>query len=203
MIMRTNTVNQRSVPELQQPAQSQPLKILMSLAGGVFLFMILLSLIGFGYGSLHNGRIFPGVSVAGIDLSGMQPVEAAVTLAQNLTYPETGQIVFEDTSTTSERRVWQVRPYELGLSLDLDETIQRAYSLGRIGNPIRRSIEQISAWHGGRDLPPVMNYDEYVARAYLAGIAAQVDRPMVEASLEIQGAEAKWNERARQEETGP
>jgi vancomycin resistance protein YoaR len=34
-----------------------------------------------------------------------------------------------------------------------------------------------------------MDYDEFAARAYLAGIAAQVDRPVVEASLAINGLE--------------
>ncbi len=32
-----------------------------------------------------------------------------------------------------------------------------------------------------------MNYDEYAARAFLAGIAAEVDRPVLEASLDING----------------
>lgn len=187
--MKINVLKQPTVSKPGQPATSMPLQILASLVGGVLLFMILLSLVGFGYGSFYNGRIFPGVSVAGIDLSGKEPVEAAVILAQNLAYPETGQIVFEDSSLSAEKRVWQVTPEKLGLSLDLDQTINLAYSLGREGNPIRRAVEQVSAWYGGRDMPPVMNYDEYVARSYLSGIAAQIDRPMVEASLDIQGVE--------------
>jgi vancomycin resistance protein YoaR len=183
--MKTNTAIQQVVPT-QAPAL---LKVLVSLAGGMLVFLLLLSLAGFGYEAYFSERIFPGVSVSGIDLSGMEPVEAAVKLAQNINYPENGQIVFEDTSQTADIRVWQVRPHELGLSFDLEETISQAYSLGRNGNPIRRSIEQVTAWYGGRDLPPVMNYDEYVARAYLSGMGAQIDRPMVEASLEIQGVD--------------
>ncbi len=160
------------------------LKFITILTSSILLFLILISTVGFAYGMYYQGRIFPGVSVAGIDLSNLTPVEAAVQLAQKISYPQTGRIIFQDDSS-----VWEAQPSDLGLSSNLEETVSQAYAYGRSGFPLRRVIEQLSSWHSGRDLPPVLNYDEYAARAFLAGIAAKVDQPVIEASLELNGIE--------------
>jgi len=186
--MATQTTTPTDSPARYRPVESIPLaaKVFAALLGGVALFLVLISLLGFGYERYYRGQIFPGVSVAGLDLSGMQPVEAAVAIARHISYPETGTIVFQDVSSEGGNRVWQVKPSELGLSLNLEETVSQAYTLGRRGNPLNRVIAQLGAWYRGRDLPPVLVYDEYAARAYLAGVAAQVDRPMLEATLSVQ-----------------
>ncbi len=179
----------------QQPTLLE--KLLAILAGGIALFLVLISAAGFGYERYYRGQIFPGVSVAGLDLSGMEPVEAAVAVAQTVTYPDTGKIVFQDDTFSGDRSdsgnlIWQVKPSELGYSLSLEETISRAYELGRSGNPLSRVIAQLGAWYKGRDMPPVMVYDEFAARAYLAGVAAQIDRPMLEATLGVEGVEVVY-----------
>jgi vancomycin resistance protein YoaR len=181
--MRTTTAASTSISDLS----TFLVRALALLAGGVVLFFTLLSLLGMGYAYSYSGQIIPGVSVAGVDLSGMEPINAAVLLAQELNYPQTGAIVLEAALTGETSRVWETRPADLGLSLNLEETVNRAYMLGRGGNPLRRVFELVSAWHSGRDLAPVMNYDEYAARAFLAGIAAEIDRPVLEASLNING----------------
>ena len=176
--------------------ESSPLamKVLAVLLGGFALFLVLISALGFGYERYYRGQIFPGVSVAGLDLSGMQPVDAAVAIARYISYPETGKIVFQYVSPEDGNRVWQVKPSELGLNMDLEETVSQAYSLGRHGNPLSRVIAQLGAWYKGRDLPPVLVYDEYAARAYLAGVAAQIDRPMLEATLNVQDVDVVYTD---------
>jgi vancomycin resistance protein YoaR len=181
--MRTTTAANTHIPDVSTVL----LRAMALVGGGILLFFALISLLGMGYVYSYNGRILPGVSVAGIDLSGTEPLDAAVLLAQELNYPQTGKIVLEAALSAETSRDWEARPADLGLSLDLEGTVKRAYDLGRTGNPLRKVFEMVSAWHSGRDLAPVMNYDEYAARAFLAGIAAEVDRPVVEASLDING----------------
>jgi vancomycin resistance protein YoaR len=181
--MRTTAVENTSIPD----APTFLLRAMAVIGGSVLVFLLLISLLGIGYTTSYNGKILPGVSVAGIDLSGKEPLEAAVLLALELKYPQNGKIVMEAAFSGEPGRVWEARPVDLGLSLNLEETVQRAYDLGRSGNPLKRVFAMVSAWHSGRDLAPVMNYDEYAARAFLAGIAADVDRPVLEASLDIDG----------------
>jgi vancomycin resistance protein YoaR len=156
----------------------------LALVCGLALFLILAAGFVIGYSVYHAGRIFPGVSVAGVDLSGLAPVEAGALLADRLTFPETGRIVFQEGQT-----VWSARPVELGLFLDPQNSAMAAYHLGRTGNPLRRLSEQLHAWYSRENLPPILVYDERVAQRYLEGLAAQINRPTVEAALAINGAE--------------
>lgn len=158
------------------------LQTLFALAGGVALFIFGLMAVVIGYDINYAGVILPGVSVAGIDLSGQTPDQAAGLLAERIAYPQTGRIVFQD-----GQQVWIARPADLGLTFDAQTTARAAYLLGRQGNPLSRSLAQFEAWYSGRDLAPLLIYDERVAQRYLEAIAAQIDLPVVEASLQIDG----------------
>ena len=158
------------------------LQTLFALAGGIALFFLFCLILLLGSQLAYAGRIFPGVSVAGIDLSGMPPQEAAGLLASRLTFPDNGKIVFQE-----GQNVWVAKPVELGLFLDPQTMATSAYSVGRAGNPLKRPFDQLQAWYFGENLPPMLVYDERVAQRYLEGIAAQINLPTVEATLTING----------------
>jgi vancomycin resistance protein YoaR len=153
-----------------------------ALLSGLLLFFAILVMWVLGYQMIYAGRIFPGVSVAGVDISGLSPQDAAVKLNQNLTFPLTGTIVMRD-----QDKVWTVTPVQLGMVFDASSTAQSAYRLGRSANPFRSLVDQVRARKRGADLSPVLIFDERVAYAYLNQIAAQVNRPVTEASLRIDG----------------
>ncbi len=178
MVVYPVTRHSRTVPNLAV------LQVLFALVGGFSLFVISITLLVLAASTAYAGRIYPGVAVAGIDLSGLTQEQAALRLSGKLTYPQTGKIVFQDGDQT-----WPVRPAELGLSVDLQRTVDAAYGLGRSGNPARGLFERLSAWHSGKNLPPQLVYDERLAQNYVSQLAAQVDRPMVEASLGANGAQ--------------
>jgi len=180
VLMSSPTVAKRSTYSTASPVP----KILAALVIGVALFLALMSGAGFAYAFYHSGHIYPGVSIGGVDLSGMQPAQAARVLAEKLTFPETGKVVFQDGST-----VWVAKPAELGLTFDVQANALAAYDFGRQGNPLLRTFRQLDAWHGGKNLPPQYTYDERTAQAYLRNIAAQLDQPTIEAGLSLQGTE--------------
>ena len=78
------------------PYQKTPIfpQIVAAFISGVVLFFSLIIAWVVGYQLMYAGRIFPGVSVAGVDLSGMTPSDAAVKLNQTLSYPINGKILF-------------------------------------------------------------------------------------------------------------
>ena len=165
------------------PTAGPILKALLALSGGVvlFAFLLLAALIGFG---LYNaGKVYPGVSVAGVDVSGLNPEDAAAKLTQHLTYPQTGRIVFQG------EQAWVAKPADLGLYLDPQMNAWAAYRLGRQGNIFTRPFAQFKAWYLGEDLPPLMIYDQRVTSRYLDTIAQQVNRPTIEASLSVNGTD--------------
>lgn len=166
-------------PSRRSPSLLFP-QVLASLAGGLLIFLFLALALLTAYHLRYSDRIYPGVSVAGIELSGLTPLQAEEALATQLSYAQNGKIVFEDSE-----KIWVASPAELGLVLDLHTTSQAAYLLGRSGNPLRRLVEPVTAWHSGKDLSPLMIYDERRSQEYLGRLAAEVNIPVVEASLSI------------------
>ena len=176
---------------VQPPARSSArppgfplLNALIALVGGFLLFIILLlgALIAFDMN--YSGAIYPGISVAGIDLSGMEPAKAASILAQRLDYPTRGQIVFKE-----GENLWVAKPHEVGLFLDAQSSALAAYQTGRNGDAFARLANQFQAWYGGVELSPMLVFDQRTALNYLTSLAGEIDRPVIEASLSVNGVD--------------
>ncbi|MDL1910846.1 hypothetical protein FBQ81_09175 [Chloroflexi bacterium CFX6] len=169
---------------VSQPYQRTPVfpQIVAALVSGVTLFFIAIIAWTLGYQLLYAGRIFPGVSVAGVDLSGLTPSEAAVKLNQTLSYPVSGRILFRD-----GEKAWVASPAELGMVFDPSSSAMSAYRLGRSGGLFEALSDQVRARADGAYVQPVIVFDQRVAYQYLGQIARQVDQPMREAGLSLEG----------------
>lgn len=176
------TIATRPAPS-SEPSLLLP-RLIVALFGGLFLTFFALSAFAASYQYQHSGVIFPGVTIAGIEVAGLTPDEASAKLWEQLTYPQQGRIAFQDGPT-----VWVASPAELGLVLDANNSALAAYQVGRSGNPVFQFFAQINALRAGKDLPPLLVYDENTARSYLLSLAAAIDRPTVEASLGVNGVE--------------
>ena len=165
------------------PAPGPLPQIFLTLVGGFALFVLLLASFTVGYGLYFAGRIYPGLSVAGTDLSGLTLEDASAQLAQKLSYPENGRIIFQG------EQIWIAKPSELGLYLDPQTSALAAYNFGRQGGYLSRLASRFRAWNSGIDLPPLLIYDQRVAYRYVSSIAAQLFIPTREATLSITGTE--------------
>lgn len=168
------------------PYQKVPVfpQVIAALLSGFVLFTGLIIVWTVGYQLLYAGRIFPGVSVAGVDLSGLAPPDAALKLNQTLSYPVGGKILFRD-----GEKAWVATPAELGMVFDPTSSAMTAYSLGRSGGLFGALSGQIRARGFGVQVPPVIIFDQRVAFQYLGQIASQINQPVVEANLNLQGTD--------------
>jgi len=164
------------------------LQVLAAIIGGLVLFVVGAGAISSGYQLLFSNRVFPGIMMAGVDLSSLTPEQASVTLSQHLTYPRTGKIVFRAGDS-----VWVASPADLGMVFDAGTSVQRAYGLGRQGGLLTNMATEINAWQGGLYIGPVILFDARVAHAYLENIANQIDRPVVEADLHLNGTQVVYS----------
>lgn len=134
--------------------------------------------------ALNIQRALPGVSVQGVRLGGMnadQIVERVSTLYE---YPETGSLVLTDGDLA-----WMVQPRELGVQIDTEAMAEEALSVGRRGSLLDRIEEQIDTWYRGYPITPLVRLDSIVGAHYISGIAAEIDLPMVESAITVQGTE--------------
>jgi vancomycin resistance protein YoaR len=179
-----------SFVSIPRPQRSPvPIQILAVLVAGLLLFLLDIGLITGGYQLLYSGRVFPGITMAGVDLTSMTPEQATAALNQRLTYPASGQIVFH-----YGNQIWVATPAELGMVFDAGTSIQHAYNIGRQGGLLANLAGQLNAWQGELDLKPVIVFDARVAHGYLQNIATQIDQPVVETDLHLNGTEVVYTQ---------
>lgn len=136
----------------------------------------------FGVRLLYANKALPGVNAAGVNLGGMDAEQIEQSLAQVLTYPQTGLMVLRD-----GEQVWTARPADLGILVDIPAMTGQALSVGRQGSVSHQFQEQIDAWSNGHPITPILIFDHWVGSYYLQGIAQQVDRPTIEADIIVNG----------------
>lgn len=155
---------------------------------GVLLAVAALLIIVMRFEAAHESLIYPGVSVNGTDLSGLTVGQAAVKLNSSLTYPEQGQIFFTDGDSR-----WAFNPSQLGYTFEPIGAVQQAYEVGRGKGVLADLSSQFLAIKSGVNIHPSVVYDQRKAYAVLQGIANQIDRPVVEAGIMLDGTEVKVN----------
>ncbi|HQX01037.1 MAG TPA: VanW family protein [Anaerolineales bacterium] len=170
--MNTTFITRRDLPK----------QIIAVLLGGLLLFFAITITWTLGYQLIYAGRIFPGVSVGGVDLSGLSPNDAALKLSQTLSYPINGKVLFRDAD-----KLWVASPAELGMVFDPSASSLAAYDFGRSGGLFGALAGQVTAGGLGSDVAPVIIFDQRVAYTYLQNISTQTDRPVVEANLRVEG----------------
>jgi vancomycin resistance protein YoaR len=152
--------------------------------------VLVLTILGAASGSfrlIHAGRILPGISVAGVDLSDLTPEQAVAALEGRITYPESGQVVFRYGD-----EVWVVHPQELGLVFDVGASVSQAYDIGR-GGLFSSLAGAVNTFQGELELAPIIVLDERVAHGYLQNMAVQIDRPVVEAKITLSGTDVSYS----------
>ena len=158
-----------------------PLSLL--LFGGVVVMLLM------GFELVYADRIYPGVSVNDLDLSGLTLNEASDLLAEAIPYTYEGEITLRYGEKT-----WDASPVDLGYLIDPSFSAREAFAHGREGWLPGNLLEKSRAWFSGVQLSPVAFYDERMALTYLQSIAAEIDRPVLEASLALEGAEIVVND---------
>jgi len=141
-----------------------------------------LSLAGQAYGQHYAGRIYPGVSVYGVDLGGLTVDEAAAALQAALPAPSSLPLTLRDGD-----RVWSRSWADLGIRFAPQATARLAYQAGREGTAQQQYAAQLRAILAGWPLSPVVLLpDAAQAAAALESLVVEIELPPVNAALLIQ-----------------
>jgi lipoprotein-anchoring transpeptidase ErfK/SrfK len=156
-------------------------------AGVLALVLLSIGVIGLilvsqAYNRNYADRIYPGVSVYGVDLSGMTIDEAAAALQSTFPDPAAQPLTLRD-----GERTWNRTWADLGIKLDSASTAHLAYQVGRAGTPQENQSTQLKALVAGWPISPVIILpDPAQAAAALEALAPEVAIPPVNAGLIIQ-----------------
>ena len=126
------------------------------------------------------GKIPPNVAIAGMELGGKAPGEAAAMLDDiSGRYAERPLVVSD-----GERR-WSVTYGAIGAGVDVAATVEAAQDIGRTGDVWQQVID----WLTYHEMSPIISVDTEKARIFLEQLATEVDVAPVEASVQLENGE--------------
>jgi vancomycin resistance protein YoaR len=126
----------------------------------------------------YEGRVLPGISVGGVNLSGLDRDEAGAALAAAFEDYGDGRVVVR----TSAGDV--TVPYaDFARRPDVDAMVDSALAAGRSGSPAERALAQIQLARTGLDLEPRMVLDETALTEAVERGVARLERPAIDSTV--------------------
>jgi vancomycin resistance protein YoaR len=132
----------------------------------------------------NSGRIYRGVEVGDVALGGRTPAEAS-RIVQERASGALEEIEFDGPEQFTRTAT------EMGVSFNVEATVDEAYAVGREGNILERLGERGRALLGQMTIPPDVDYRPGKARAEVEEIASQVNFEPKEASVNIVGSQVE------------
>jgi vancomycin resistance protein YoaR len=123
-------------------------------------------------------RVYPKISIAGIDVGNKNTKQVHAILTNDLTAHST--IVL---SWGTSR--WEIALNDLDVEYDPKQTAEQAYKIGRSGKLIPDTKTKIIAWKNGMSVPAVFVFDENKLAEAISQIALQIDIPAQEPEIRI------------------
>lgn len=169
----------RSRPRPPRPRRGALSGLPKLLALSVLVFGLAVAAAVYTYQVSYDGRIYLGVSSMGLDLGGYTREEARSLLAAGFQRFARTPIVLR-----YQGREWRALPEELGVQIQMQDTVDAAYAVGREGNLLQRLATQLATFRSGRSVGrPTIAVDPARRSAYLASLAREVGQPPVDAQL--------------------
>lgn len=125
---------------------------------------------------LDDGTFIEGVSVNGVNISGMSLEEARDAVVQSVNDSRKAISI----TVTHGSALWILSDADMSVSSNLDETLAEAMLLGRSGTTIENKETVDSVASEGREFTVTFTPDEALLRAKLSEIGASVDTSPVE-----------------------
>ena len=129
----------------------QQRRVAYGVGAGVVAILVLLLILAIGYTGRYAGRVYRGVSVAGVAVGGLSREEAIAALDGQVAAWAGAPVTAR---TADGEHTWQIAPQDLGVGLDTAAAIDAAFAVGRDSNPLGNVFGWFGALRpfGGRDL---------------------------------------------------
>lgn len=132
-----------------------------------------------------SGKIYPGVSVNGIDVSGMTPEDGKDALRSVFAGFESGAVTF-----VYDQRSWTASLADLGMAVDYQSVLRTAMGTVRDQGVVQRYSSLIQP-HDRHEVPLFLREDPARLDRYLESIAAEIAVEPRDARLDKSGADVK------------
>jgi vancomycin resistance protein YoaR len=118
----------------------------------------------------HRGEVLPGITVAGVELGGLDRPAARTALADTVAAREADPV-----AASFDDRVFTLSPDRVGWVVDVEATVDAAMAPGRGGGVLDETWRHLSAYWTSEGRPLVETYDEEALQAWIGEVATEVD----------------------------
>jgi vancomycin resistance protein YoaR len=168
--MTTTTETQLAAPAIEA-RRWHPGRILLAFFVGLVLVAVVAVGSVLAYEQSYTGKVASGVTVGGVQVSGMTHDEAAAAVTSAFTSVGTGTLTVDTVNGPTT-----LTYAELGRRLDVDTMLDEAFAIGRTGDPIQRVVEEARTALNRVNVAPRVVIDQAVLAATIAALASKIDR---------------------------
>jgi hypothetical protein len=147
--------------------------LLLVCAGGVF-----------AYDRAHAEEIGKGVTVGGVDVSGLTEVEARAKLRAAVLEPLQRPVVVRALG-----KRYTLTPARANVDVDIDGSVRAAMERSREGNMIERTWRGIRGKPVGAELELDISYSEKAIDRLVERVSKAVDEPAVDAAVDLESGD--------------
>ena len=153
----------------------------------------LLALVGaggvFAYDRAHAEEIGKGVTVAGVDVSGLTEDEARAKLRAAVLEPLKRPVVVRALG-----KRYRLTPARANVSVDIDGSVRAAMDRSREGNMLERAWRGIRGEPVGAELDLDISYSKPAIDRLVKRVQKAVDEPAVDASVDLENGDVSPQE---------
>ncbi|MEW5956894.1 MAG: VanW family protein [Chloroflexota bacterium] len=169
--------------------------------GGLLAMIIFLTL---AYQLVYLDRIYPGVQIVNVNVGGMTQAEVMAAIGRRAPDYLARRVTIAYGPDT-----WTFTGQELGMRLDVTQTAQAVYAVGRTGHLFADLLIPLSLLRTSRQIEPAILYDASQTKQVLQDLAGKINQPPQDARLiihpdaQIEVSESQRGRRMHLEATQP
>lgn len=147
----------------------------------IFLLILLIFSTIFALLNINSAKIISGISVLGIDISGLTKEEAKNKLSENFDNRLNSNLVF-----SHNEQLFNALPTQLECNFDIDKSIDTAFLFGREGNIFQNNFTIINILFNNIDITPDFSYNENLCNSIIEQMNANFEDAIEEYSYNIE-----------------
>jgi hypothetical protein len=133
----------------------------------------------YAYDSSQKDKIADGVTVAGVDVGGMNEVEAAAAVRRKLLAPLRHSLV-----VSFDGQSWKLSGKKLKIRADIDSAVEEAVEESQQGGFPSRLVRYVSGGEVDERITPQVDYSERAINRFVRHVAEEIDREPQNADVE-------------------
>lgn len=126
--------------------------------------------------------IMSGISILGVDVSGISKEEASAKVSESLSSRLSTDVVF-----VHNDQVYTLLPSEVNANFDFSDAVNDAFAIGRDGNIFENNFAILDCMIHGKNLSPIFSYNSDTFGEAIAQMNADISDRLIEPYYEIDG----------------